>query len=75
VRCEPACLFRLDTDPSEHDDRALAEPALLQHMLGQLRAVNGSTLSPDRGKPDLACACQAAMGHWGGFWGWGPWVL
>ena len=27
--CGSGCLFRLDTDPSERDDRAAAEPALL----------------------------------------------
>jgi len=70
--CDPGCLFRLDTDPTEHVDLATSKPQILQRMLSLLKMHNTSVFSPDRGTPDIDGACKAAMERYSGFWG--PWV-
>lgn len=72
--CEPACLFNLDTDPTEHVDLAGAMPERVQSMLASLRELNATSavFSPDRGSTDLEGACAAAMVRYHGFWG--PWL-
>jgi arylsulfatase B len=71
--CEPACLFELEEDPTEHHDLAAERPLRTQRMLRMVRSINesSSTFSPDRGTPDVEGACAAAMEQHGGFWG--PW--
>jgi hypothetical protein len=70
--CSPGCLFRIDVDPTEHEDLADVYPQRVQTMLAELRKHNASTFSPDRGTPDLDGACDAALKQHGGFWG--PWL-
>ena len=72
--CEPACLFELDADPTEHVDlaKSAAQGARVRAMLARLRAHNATVFSPVRGAPDLRGACRAATATYGGFWG--PWI-
>lgn len=70
---EAGCLFELRSDPTEHVNLVAREPARAQAMLARLREASATTFSPDRGVPDSAGACQAAMSNYGGFWG--PWLV
>jgi arylsulfatase I/J len=70
---ETGCLFELRSDPTEHVDLAASEVARVQALLERLREGNATTFSPDRGAPDTAAACEAAMVQYGGFWG--PWLV
>jgi len=65
------CLFRVETDPGEHENLAAALPQRWAAMMARLLAINATFFAPDRGKKDPA-ACAAALGRWGGFWG--PWI-
>eukprot|EP00051_Salpingoeca_urceolata_P024182 m.422334 g.422334 ORF g.422334 m.422334 type:complete len:561 (+) comp20199_c0_seq3:3-1685(+) len=66
---KPACLFDILSDPTEHNDLALAMPEKVQELLTKLKAVN--VFDPPRGKPDPA-ACEAVFNRYHGFWG--PWL-
>jgi arylsulfatase B len=70
---EQGCLYRLDTDPAEHTDRAESMPELRAQMLANLANLNQSTFSPYRGPgeadKDVAAACMAAKDRYGGFFG------
>ena len=70
--CKTGCLFRLDVDPTEHNDLAHSEPARLAAMKQQVASAQRNVFSPKRGKPQLQQACSAAEKLWDGFWG--PWI-
>jgi hypothetical protein len=72
-RCDPFCLFRLDTDPGEHDDLA-ARPEyadVAADLKLRMDAANKTGFHPDRGQEDPQ-SCIAALQQHGGYWG--PWV-
>ncbi len=78
-RCAPFCLYRLDQDPTEHDDlqpavAAGADPvaaAVAADLLARVAAANATGFHPNRGDEDAA-SCLAAVETWGGYWG--PWI-
>ncbi len=65
------CLFRLDTDPTEHHDVAQdpANAERVARMGALMRRMNATAFSPDRGRADFEASCGAAHAKWGGFWG------
>ena len=65
------CLFNVFTDPTEHDDIAISNPAKAQELLARIAAHNATLFTPDRGQSD-PLACTTALGKWRGFWG--PWL-
>ena len=69
---EAGCLFRLDEDPTEHDDRRGSMPHLAAELLDTIRQLNATTFSPYRGPgeatQDTHAACAAAE-RYGGFFG------
>lgn len=69
--CQDGCLFRIDTDASEHHDLA-REHADVKIELEALRvSEEPAVFNPNRGKQDPQ-SCVAALEKHGGFWG--PWV-
>ena len=72
--CSPFCIFRLDTDPTEHSDlqpNSSSSAAIAQELGAKLAAARATGFRPERGPVDPE-ACIAGMELWGGFWG--PWV-
>ena len=73
-KCAP-CFFRLDTDPTEHNDLANStEPAAVAAAAALTKRVNEleeTSWAPDRGTQDPV-SCLTAMGKYAGFWG--PWI-
>lgn len=70
------CLFRLDSDPSEHHDLASTHENVARDMLTTIRTLNTSVFSPDRGIGEefpsvFRAACNAAVHRYGGYYG--PW--
>jgi len=62
------CLFNILTDPTEHDDVAAANPAVVKEMMARIVELQATAFGPDRGSDD-GTACKAATGKWKGFWG------
>jgi len=65
------CLFELESDPTEHDEKGAANPDKLKQMLGKIADAQAKVFSPDRGPVDKR-ACEAATGKYSSFWG--PWI-
>ena len=67
------CLWRLDTDPTEHHNLVAQESDRAARMLATIKAVNKTTFSPDRGEGEqdghIEEACDAAIKQYGGFFG------
>ena len=74
------CFFRLDTDPSEHNDLLAAGDAnatilaQVAAVMDKLRAANASAFSPERGPGEadpkvIDAACKVALSRYGGFFG------
>ena len=67
------CLFRLDEDPTEHNDLVQTEPAIAAELLAALKSLNATTFSPYRGKGEatqnISVPCDAAENKYGGFYG------
>ena len=75
------CLFRIDTDPTEHHDLLGhgASPnasivARAAAMMMKLKKQNATTFSPERGpgeadKNTVTASCKAALDKYGGFFG------
>ena len=63
--CRPGpCLFETVADPAEAVDLAAARPALLTHLLGELRhATRGAWTDPDRRNAECWTACRDAHKH------------
>ena len=74
---EQGCLFRLDTDPTEHvdlnaDNATRSQYAqLVTRLSARIEAHRKTVFSPDRGTVDPR-ACDAALHNYGRFWG--PWI-
>jgi hypothetical protein len=62
------CLFNILTDPTEHDDIAAANPAIVAEMYARILELQKTAFSPDRGHV-TPLACDAATEKWLGFWG------
>lgn len=56
------------TDPTEHDDIAAGNPAIVKELYTRILEIQKTVYSPDRGA-DNGLACKAAVQKWGGFWG------
>lgn len=67
-KCDPACLFDVINDPSEHHDLAAEQPAVLAALLARKAEVEKSIYSPNRGVKNVTLFCAAAAGY-GGFVG------
>jgi hypothetical protein len=68
VPCRRACATRSISDPSEHHDLALSQPALAQSILDRMHQVQPSWYNPDRGNPDpRACEVAESTGFWAPF--------
>ena len=70
--CAGGCLFRLDADPTEHEDVSgdPANAARVTTMGALLKKLNASAFTPDRGAgPAFEASCGAAHARWDGFWG------
>jgi hypothetical protein len=72
--CGPAgCLWRLDTDPTEHHNVVGSEADRAASMMLTIKLMNKTTFSPDRGEGEqdghITEACDAAIKHYGGFFG------
>lgn len=65
-------MFELTSDPYEHHDLAKEQPAIRATLREALRQAQLKAYQPNRGPTDSPLACQAAQGHWKGFWG--PWI-
>lgn len=63
------CLYRIDLDPSEHNDLYNEEPARAKAMKARIQQLNVSTFSPNRGVEQLSRACSVAKDRYRGFWG------
>ena len=68
------CLFQIDADPSEYDDRIETNPEIAREMLETIQRLNRSVFSPNRGPGEAVAsiadaACDAAINEYGGFWG------
>ena len=65
----PTCLFNVLSDPTEHDNLALAQPAIVKEMAARLAELTKGLFAPDRGQPATDLACKASADKWGGFVG------
>jgi hypothetical protein len=77
LSCNPACLFNLTADPTEHDDVADSHADVVALMVSSLANQTASFYSnSDAGGTDLCpagtkeCLCYAALNTWGGFLGY-----
>ena len=62
------CLFNVRDDPGEHNDLALAQPALAAQLRARMQAAEATWFNPDRGEPDQrACHVAERTGFWGPF--------
>jgi hypothetical protein len=58
----------MHTDPGEHHDLALSQPALAQDILDRMNKAQPKWFNPDRGDPHpLACEVAEHTGFWGPF--------
>lgn len=65
--CGTGCLFDIIADPTEHNDLAGQQPALLGSMAARLAVLNKGNFNPDRGLPDRhACVVAAQRGGYYG---------
>jgi arylsulfatase B len=67
---KPTCLFNVLQDPTEHDNLAAANPAIVKEMAARLAELTKGIFAPDRGQPATDMACTASKNKWGGFVGW-----
>jgi len=66
--CEPACLFDIFADPTEHKNIASTNPLVVQSLLLKILEAQRTVFNPNRGTIDPA-ACQAALNKYKGYWG------
>jgi hypothetical protein len=60
----PTCLFNVFDDPTEHNNLAAAQPAIVSKMAARLQQLQATVFSPDRGQPSpLACNASADLYH------------
>lgn len=62
------CLFNVLTDPTEHDDVANANPAIVAELMARILVWQTTAFSPNRGYYDNL-ACEAAIHNHSGYWG------
>ena len=63
VNCSGGCLYNVFADPSELDDLAASQPAVLAEMLARVADLQAGVYSPMRGPPsELACAASERCG-------------
>ena len=62
------CLFNVLSDPTEHDDVAASNPAIVQAMYARILELQQTAFTPNRGSDD-GSACRAALGKWQQRWG------
>jgi hypothetical protein len=55
----PKCLFNVLADPTEHENLAGSNPAVLAEMASRLQELTKGIFAPDRGVPDTTDACYA----------------
>jgi len=71
------CLFRLDKDPTEHNDVAGDEKEIASELLAAIKTLNTTTFSPYRGAGEatqnVTVPCDVAERKYGGFYG--PFLL
>jgi len=60
----PTCLFNVFTDPTEHDNVAAANPAVVASMAKRLKELTKTVFAPNRGAPDTKDACRAGADGW-----------
>jgi hypothetical protein len=68
AQCPNGCLFRLDTDPTEHTNLTATEPAIVAKLAARVKAIQNGAFSPVRGKVNTTLVCGAVAAN-GGFWG------
>jgi len=66
---KPTCLFNVLSDPTEHDNVASAQPAIVKEMAARLAQLTDGVFAPDRGQPATDLACKASADKWSGFVG------
>mmetsp|Transcript_22600 Transcript_22600/g.44013 ORF Transcript_22600/g.44013 Transcript_22600/m.44013 type:complete len:550 (-) Transcript_22600:210-1859(-) len=64
----PGCLFKLDEDPTEHNNLAETKPDVVEVLAKILDEAQTTVFSPSRGKLDAELSCAAAQ-KYGGYWG------
>eukprot|EP01120_Amphizonella_sp_Union-15-10_P016086 TRINITY_DN837_c0_g1_i3.p1 TRINITY_DN837_c0_g1~~TRINITY_DN837_c0_g1_i3.p1 ORF type:complete len:141 (+),score=19.99 TRINITY_DN837_c0_g1_i3:52-474(+) len=65
------CLYNIKEDPTEHNDIAQQNPAILEKLHQRIAQIKTTLFSPNRGRVDPA-ACEAARVRYNGYWG--PWL-
>eukprot|EP00756_Hemistasia_phaeocysticola_P054128 Hpha_TRINITY_DN30070_c0_g1::TRINITY_DN30070_c0_g1_i1::g.21442::m.21442/K12375/ARSI_J; arylsulfatase I/J len=68
ANCSAGCLYNLIADPTEHNDIAADNPALVAQLKQRILAINLTAFSPNRGSISPS-ACSVATGQYRGFWG------
>uniref|UniRef100_A0A7S2TR55 Sulfatase N-terminal domain-containing protein n=1 Tax=Lotharella oceanica TaxID=641309 RepID=A0A7S2TR55_9EUKA len=70
ITCEPACLFDVTSDPTEHQDVAKEHPEVVQALVARLDELKTAIVTKDM-TTDPQCR-EAAFARYGGWYG--PWL-
>jgi len=70
IHCNPACLFDVVADPTEHEDLAASEPAVVVELTAIMNEMRKTIWNRGQEPDDPLCK-KTAVDYWGGFYG--PW--